>query len=131
MDIPRTWRLRDQRYLLQGTVCSDCGQHSFPPVMVCGSCRGRNQEPYRFSGRGTVYSYAVMYQSPVQFESYIPYVVALIDLAEGPRVTAQLSDVAHDDVEIGMPVEVVVRKISEDGDRGVIAYGYKFRPVLR
>ena len=131
MDIPRTWRLRDQRYLLQGTVCSDCGQYSFPPVMVCAACRGRNQEPHRFSGRGTVYSYTVMYQSPVQFESYIPYVVALIDLEEGPRVTAQLNDVAHDDVEIGMPVEMVVRKISEDGDRGVIAYGYKFRPVLR
>ncbi|MCB0288128.1 MAG: OB-fold domain-containing protein, partial [Calditrichaeota bacterium] len=59
------------------------------------------------------------------------YVVALIDLAEGPRITAQLTDIEPGQVKIGMPVEMVIRKISEEGERGVIVYGYKFRPPLR
>lgn len=131
MDIPRNWRLRDQRYRLQGTRCTACGDLHFPPRLVCPRCKGRSLEPYQFSGRGTVYSYTVVYQAPEGFEDYVPYVVALIDLEEGVRITAQLTDVDPDDVSIGMPVEMVVRKLSEEGERGVILYGYKFRPPLQ
>jgi uncharacterized OB-fold protein len=57
--------------------------------------------------------------------------VALVKLAEGPVVTAQLTDLGDARVEIGMPVEMVTRRIRQDGDeRGMIVYGYKFRPVL-
>ena len=48
----------------------------------------------------------------------------------GPLVTAQLTDVNSDDVEIGLRVEMVTRKLREDGPEGQIIYGYKFRPVL-
>ena len=45
-------------------------------------------------------------------------------------VTAQLTDVDNSDIQIGMPVEMVTRKMRNDGDeRGLIVYGYKFRPV--
>jgi uncharacterized OB-fold protein len=44
-------------------------------------------------------------------------------------VTAQLTDVAPTQVAIGMPVEMVTRRIRTHGDEGTIAYGYKFRPV--
>jgi len=58
--------------------------------------------------------------------------VALVQLDEGPVVTAQLTDLDGQDVKIGMPVEMVTRKIRDDGNqRGIIVYGYKFRPVLR
>jgi uncharacterized OB-fold protein len=58
--------------------------------------------------------------------------VALVKLEEGPVVTAQLTDLGDQAVEIGMPVEMVTRKIRDDGDeRGIIVYGYKFRPVVR
>jgi uncharacterized OB-fold protein len=44
-------------------------------------------------------------------------------------VTAQLTDVDNSAIEIGMPVEMVTRKMRNDGDeRGLIVYGYKFRP---
>ncbi len=130
MDIPRNWRLQHQRYRLQGTTCKSCGANSFPPRLVCGDCRSQELEPIFFSGRGSVYSFTTVYQSSKAFEKYIPYLVALIDLEEGPRVTAQLTDVDIDKVEIGMPVEMVIRKISEEGERGLINYGYKFRPPL-
>ena len=60
-----------------------------------------------------------------------PYTVAMVKLNEGPMITAQLTDLGDAPVEIGMPVEMVTRKMRNDGDeRGVILYGYKFRPVL-
>ena len=80
------------------------------------------------SGRGTVYSYTTVLDPPAGFEAYAPYPVALVKLDEGPMVTAQLTDLDPDDVRIGMPVEMVTRKLSEQGDEGVILYGYKFRP---
>jgi uncharacterized OB-fold protein len=57
--------------------------------------------------------------------------VALVKLEEGPVVTAQLTDLGDQDVQIGMPVEMVTRKLRSDGDeRGLLVYGYKFRPVM-
>lgn len=82
------------------------------------------------SGRGEIYSYTVMYNVPQGFEEQKPYTVALVKLDEGPMVTAQLTDVDHKEVKIGMRVEMVTRKLREDGDEGQIIYGYKFRPVL-
>ncbi|MFN4295192.1 MAG: Zn-ribbon domain-containing OB-fold protein, partial [Thermoflexales bacterium] len=71
-------------------------------------------------------------EPPAGFEDYAPYTVALVKLEEGPIVTAQLTDVNSKDIKIGMPVEMVTRKIRTDGDeRGMIVYGYKFRPVLQ
>jgi len=51
-----------------------------------------------------------------------------VRLAEGPLVTAQLTDVDARDVKVGMPVEMVTRVLREDGERGMVVYGYKFRP---
>ena len=46
-------------------------------------------------------------------------------------MTAQLTDLGDEPVSIGMPVEMVTRRLKEDeNERGVILYGYKFRPVL-
>jgi uncharacterized OB-fold protein len=59
-----------------------------------------------------------------------PYTIALVKLEEGPLLTAQLTDVANEEVEIGMPVEMVTRKLSTQGEEGLIIYGYKFRPQL-
>ena len=130
MDIPRNWRLKPQRFRLEGTKCSNCGELSFPPRMICSSCRNKEHESFQFSGKGQVYSYSTVYQAPAGFEAYVPYIVALVDLEEGPRVTAQLTDVSPEDVKIGMTVQKVTRKISEEGERGMIVYGYKFRPEI-
>jgi uncharacterized protein len=55
----------------------------------------------------------------------------LVKLEEGPIVTAQLTDLGSDRVDIGTPVEMVTRRLRSDGDeRGMLVYGYKFRPVL-
>jgi hypothetical protein len=88
------------------------------------------EEKFRFSGKGEVYSFSVIYDAPTGFEQFVPYAIALIKLEEGPMITAQLTDIVLDSIYIGMPVEMVTRLLSEDGDRGLKNYGYKFRPIL-
>lgn len=128
MDLPRYHRLRSAYYRLEGQRCAACDAVQFPPREKCGSCRKNSLEPYRFSGRGRVYAHAEVAQAPSGFTA--PYVVAMIELEEGVKVTAQLTDVAADEVEVGMEVEMVTRRLQEKGPRGYLVYGYKFRPRL-
>ena len=88
-------------------------------------------ETKALSGRGEVYSYSTMYSVPHGYEEQKPYTVALVRLEEGPMVTAQLTDVATVDICIGLRVEMVTRKLREEGVEGQIIYGYKFRPAVR
>ena len=131
MEVPRYWRLKQQSYALVGEVCPHCDAKIFPPRDVCPHCGGEAKTQYAFSGKGKVYSYTVMREAPAGFEENIPYTVAVVALDEGPMVTAQLTDLGGQAVEIGMPVEMVTRRIRQDGDeRGMLVYGDKFRPVM-
>jgi uncharacterized OB-fold protein len=130
MEISRHWRLRQQRYALVGEVCPHCEHKIFPPRDVCPNCAGEAKTPYVFSGQGEVYSYTVVHDAPAGFDG-APYAVALVKLDEGPMLTTQLTDVNLKDVHIGQRVEMVTRKLREDGnERGMLIYGYKFRPTL-
>jgi uncharacterized OB-fold protein len=131
MEIPRHWRLKQQRYGLVGEVCPHCQAKLFPPRDVCPECGHEAKTAFQFSGKGQVYSYTTVYDAPAGYEEQAPYTVALIKLEEGPLVTAQITDLGEQPVEIGMPVEMVTRRIRSDGDeRGILVYGYKFRPAL-
>ena len=131
MEVPRHWRLKKQRYALIGEVCPHCDGKIFPPRDVCPHCGGEAKQEYGFSGKGAIYSFTTMTDVPAGFERSAPYTVALVKLDEGPVVTAQLTDLGDTSVQIGMPVEMVTRRIREDGDeRGMLVYGYKFRPVM-
>jgi uncharacterized OB-fold protein len=104
----------------------------FPPRDLCPDCGEDARALFQFSGKGEVYSYTTVFNAPRGHEEQAPYTVALVKLEEGPMVTAQLTDldISEGAVEIGMPVEMVTRKLHSDGERGMIVYGYKFRPVL-
>lgn len=131
MEVARHWRLKKQRYALVGEVCPHCEHKIFPPRDICPDCGQEAKDLYSFSGRGEVYSLTTVYDAPLGYEESTPYTVALIRLNEGPMVTAQLTDLDGRDVAIGTPVEMVTRKLRSDGDeRGILVYGYKFRPVV-
>jgi hypothetical protein len=129
MEVARFWRNNKQRYQLVGEECPHCKEKIFPPRDVCPSCDKEAKVPYVLSGKGEVFSYSTVYQPPAGFDKYAPYTVAMIKLEEGPMVSAQLTDVDVNDVKVGMSVEMVTRALREDGERGMIVYGYKFRPV--
>lgn len=130
MEVPRFWRLKNQRYALVGEVCPHCDGKIFPPRDVCPHCGQDAKTKFTFSGKGEVFSFTTISDAPAGYEENAPYTVALVKLQEGPVVTAQLTDLGEEPVKIGMPVEMVTRKIrTDEGDRGIIVYGYKFRPV--
>jgi uncharacterized OB-fold protein len=130
MDIPSHWRLKKQRYALIGEICPHCDSKIFPPRDICPECGEDAKTTYQFSGRGEIYSFTTVYQAPAGYEENSPYPVAIVRLEEGPLVTAQLTDIGDESVDIGTQVEMVTRKLQTQGERGMLVYGYKFRPVM-
>ncbi|MBE0689942.1 MAG: Zn-ribbon domain-containing OB-fold protein, partial [Anaerolineae bacterium] len=88
-------------------------------------------ERFAFSGMGEIYSYTTVQEAPEGFEDQAPYVLALVKLDEGPMITAQITDLDEQPLAIGDRVEMVTRKLTTEGKRGMIVYGYKFRKLLR
>ena len=131
MDIPRHWRLKKQRYALTGEVCDHCDAKLFPPRDVCPECGEEAKTLFQFSGKGEVYSHTTVYDPPQGYEGQAPFTLAMVKLEEGPLVTAQLTDLGEAQAEIGMPVEMVTRLLrSATDERGMLVYGYKFRPAV-
>jgi len=99
-----------------------------PPRGTCRACRSQELQTHIFSGLASLYSFAELDTTPEGFEG--PLLIALVDLDEGPRLAAQLTDVDPEELVIGMKLEMVTRKIRELGTDGCIVYGYKFRPIV-
>jgi uncharacterized protein len=131
MEISRNWRLQKTRYNLSGEVCED-GHVTFPPQRKCPQCPKSIVGPYGLSGKGEIYSFTTVYESASQFKNQLPFTLALIKLAEGFLITAQITDSDNGQIKIGQEVEMVTRvsHINGDLDRGIIVYSYKFRPTL-
>ncbi len=126
--VPRFWREIPARYNLIGSKCERCGKVFFPPRNLCPDCRRKgNVRPYKLKGRGRILSLTQVHVPAPGFEKQVPYYLALIEMEEGPRILAQLTDVGQEPVDIGDEVEIVFRRISESGE--IINYGFKARPV--
>lgn len=129
MQTPRFWREIDERYALKGVKCGNCSRVLFPSRTLCPDCRHASVgklSPFRLQGEGVVEAVTVVHAPPSGFELQAPYTLALVRLAEGPRVTAQITDVEAGEVKVGAQVRAVFRRINEEGEAGVVQYGYKF-----
>jgi hypothetical protein len=104
---------RHERLVVQR--CRGCGHLRFPARAICSQCLSREAEWVEVSGRGEVYSFNVMHQVyHPGFASESPYVVVLVRLEEGPKMTSNLVGVAPKDTRIGMPVRVVFERITDE-----------------
>lgn len=130
MSVPRYWREEVPRYRLLGKECMVCGARFFPARPVCTGCGSTEFKDYKLAETGEVVTWTVIRNPPTGFEKYSPYVVALLELDDGIRLLSQVVDVDPDEVHAGMRVEAVFRRVKEDGDAGIIQYGYKFRLVV-
>lgn len=133
--ISLTWRRIPERYRILGSKCITCGTTYFPSRAICPKCRRKGKlERLKFSGKGKVYSFTEIKAPSVGFEDQAPYMLAIIELEEGARLTGQIvdcdcgSDCACS-VKIGDKVESVFRVIQRDDPEGLIHYGFKFRLV--
>ena len=112
--------------------CRDCGTVQHRPRAVCARCLGNSIEHFAASGRGAVYTYTVIRQNGVPpFRDALPYVLAYVDLEEGPRLLTNIIGCDPTAVEIGMSVEVDFQDV-EPTDRGKGADRFavpRFRPA--
>ena len=100
--------------MLNICCCAEC-QHLFhPPAPVCPQCLSPDVGPRAVSGRGKVVSYTVNYQAWTP-ETAVPYVVAIIELAERPglRFLSNIVGAAPEDIRIGMPVRVHFEQVED------------------
>jgi uncharacterized OB-fold protein len=87
--------------------CDACGSFRFPPQVLCRACLDERHRWVPTSGRGTVYSYVVQHRPATPaFAADVPYVVAVVELEEGPLLLTDIVGCAPEAVEVGMPVEV-------------------------
>jgi hypothetical protein len=95
--------------------CAACGSLQLPASAVCSSCLSSDIAWIQVSGHGTVFSFTVVHHAfHPAFASEVPYVVADIELDEGPVLTASIVDVDHAEVKIGMEVEARFRRLDEE-----------------
>ena len=88
--------------------CKSCCALQYPPGPVCRLCWSDAHEWNVASGAGTIYSYTVVHRTTTPgFAADTPYIVAMVDLAEGPRLTTNIVNCAIDAVRIGMSVRAV------------------------
>jgi uncharacterized OB-fold protein len=103
---------RDGRLLIKR--CGDCGKAHHYPRPFCPSCWSENVSWEEASGRATLYTYSVVHVNDLPpFPDRVPYVAAVVDLDEGPRLMTNIVDCDFDDLRIGMPLEVAFREETE------------------
>lgn len=114
-----------QRYRLEAAKCKSCAMISFPPRLVCPSCKGKSFETVRLSDEGKLVTYSIMRSASDKFSKETPFAVGIVELSDGVRLTAQIADADPDTLDIGQRVKLVFRKIQDDGKAGIHCYGYK------
>lgn len=105
--------LREGTFLLRH--CDACGRDHYYPRPFCPSCWSDEVSWRPAAGTGTVYTYSVVHSNDLPpFKERVPYVAAIVELDEGPRVMTNIEGVAPEAVEIGMRVAVEYRPISDE-----------------
>ncbi|MEM4481799.1 MAG: Zn-ribbon domain-containing OB-fold protein [Desulfurococcaceae archaeon] len=130
--IPPFWRTRVHRYRLVASKCRACGRTLYPPADKCRSCGSREIEYIELiHERAKLITWTVIYNAMDGFEDRKPVVLGLLETVNTKaRIVAPLTDVLLAELSIGMLMEPVIRKVSSDGEHGLIYYGIAYRPTL-
>jgi hypothetical protein len=92
--------------------CIHCQAYRHPPSPICPHCVSDRAEWVRASGRGTIYTFVVVRETRARgWDKLVPYVLAVVELEEGPRILTNIIDAEPEAVTIGMPVAVTFAEI--------------------
>ncbi len=91
---------------MEGIKCTNCGTSFVPPINTCQNCGNTEFEQIEFEGKGKIDVFTTIYVPPTEYEGDEPYTVAVIELEEGPKLTARVEG-DPDDVEMGKDVKFV------------------------
>lgn len=95
--------------------CSQCDTRQFYPRSICSSCSSSELDWVAVSGRGTVLTWTIV-RHPVShaYADEVPYIIALIELEEGPVMMAQVIDCEPEAIQTGLPVDVCFEEWTGD-----------------
>ena len=102
-----------RNHTLMFQKCAACGEVRWPPAILCPTCHSQDTQWIESAGRGTIYSYAVYHQvfHPA-FKEKLPYVVAIVQLDEGPMLLTNIVGCSHESLECDMKVHVAWDDVS-------------------
>lgn len=104
--------------------CDDCSTFIWYPRAHCPACGGQRTSWVEASGKGTVYTFTAVHRSAVEgYRDALPYVIAYVELDEGPRVLTNIVGCDPAAVEVGMAVTVVFH---DTGEGNAL---FRFRPA--
>lgn len=107
---------------LMGTKCKKCGAKHLPPRAHC-RCGSEDMEWFEAPRKGKILAYTLVTYPPESMAKYAPYIVAVAELEDKSRLLAQLSGVTPRTLKVGMSIQVVSHRVSED------RIAYKFTPL--
>ncbi len=114
---------------LIGSRCNVCGEVVFPKQTGCPNCCSDDVEETLLGPKGTLYSFTnVNHPVPEGYKGPIPFGVGLIDLPEGARVEAHLTEHDPERLKVGMDMMLIIDKLFDD-DEGNEVIGFKFKPL--
>lgn len=112
-----------RRGVLRIKHCNACGANHYYPRPFCPKCWSTDVNWFDAVGTGTLYTYSVVHSNDLPaFRDRVPYVVAIVDLDEGPRMETNIVDCPLDELRVGMRVTVAFE------DEGEIVLP-RFRPA--
>ena len=129
MPSPRYWREIPQRYRLEAAKCKKCGKIFFPPRIICSGCKCKEFETINLQKEGKLLTYTIIRVAPSQFVDHSPYAMGIVELNDGVKILSQIADCDLDKLEMGQKVRIEFRKIYQEGEAGIICYGYKCVPL--
>ena len=95
--------------------CGDCQAFRHPPRWYCPTCHSKNYDFVPVSGEGTIYSLVINHYTVDRgWADEVPYITAVVELAEGPRVVGHLRGVEPGGAAVGQAVQVAVEARGED-----------------
>jgi uncharacterized OB-fold protein len=105
--------LKEGKFLLRH--CDACGRDHYYPRPFCPDCWSDRVSWKEASGRAKIYTYSVVHVNDLPpFNERVPYVAAIVELEEGPRVMTNIEDLPFDELRAGLPVVVDYKPISDD-----------------
>ena len=106
-----------QQHELWVRKCNECNQAYFYPRNICPNCFSRNTDWVQCSGKGTLHTFGIVHRAPHPgFAPDVPFVTAIVDLEEGPRMPTNIvgiDDPEPEKLQIGMPLEVTFEDVTD------------------
>ena len=127
-DLPYVWRQKNAYLQFKGYKCKRCERINYPKTLKCIECGSEDLEEVQLARTGRVLTYIVNYYMPDEFDR--PLGQGVVEMDGGGRLMTQFTEIESEkDIEIGMPIEIVIRRMSTRD--GLNYYGPKIRPLKK